>query len=182
MERAEKSELIEAYITQALFTLMGQKAYNDISIKDIAEKAGVGRATFYRYFKSKHEILEGYFKKETLSFPSVPDVRPLRPDDYYEFVFHAFSRLKDNRVVLQRLMDAHLEFLYLDFVNEAMREFFEEKQFETSGYSSYYATGSLFNVSLQWIKNGCRDSVKRMADEFFRMLFHGLLSEEPATV
>ena len=44
------------YIIQALFRLMNEYRYDKISVTDIAQKAGVGRATFYRYFKSKEDI------------------------------------------------------------------------------------------------------------------------------
>ena len=42
------------YIITALFKLMSDYEYNDISVTDIAKKAGVGRATFYRYFNGRY--------------------------------------------------------------------------------------------------------------------------------
>lgn len=41
-------EYTRFYIVQALFKLMSAYEYDKISVTDIAEKAGVGRATFYR--------------------------------------------------------------------------------------------------------------------------------------
>lgn len=44
-------------ILKALLELMECKAYNSISIKELAECAGLDRKTFYRNFKSKEEVL-----------------------------------------------------------------------------------------------------------------------------
>ena len=49
------------YIVTALFKLMHEYEYEKIAITDIARKAGVGRATFYRYFKNKAEVITCYF-------------------------------------------------------------------------------------------------------------------------
>ena len=46
-------EYTRHYIVQELFRLMEEYAYEKISVTDIARKAGVGLATFSRYFKSK---------------------------------------------------------------------------------------------------------------------------------
>ena len=45
------------YILQALFKLMAEYEYEKISVIDIANKAGVSRATFYRNFKRKEDII-----------------------------------------------------------------------------------------------------------------------------
>ena len=56
------------YIVQALFKLMGAYEYDKISVTDIANKAGVGRATFYRYFKRKEDVIVFYFEHNTREF------------------------------------------------------------------------------------------------------------------
>lgn len=56
------------YIVQALFKLMHETEYEKITVTDIAHKAGVGRATFYRYFKRKEDIIIEYFQSTTKEF------------------------------------------------------------------------------------------------------------------
>ena len=74
-------EYTRYYIVQALFKLMSSYEYNKISVTEIAEKAGVGRATFYRYFKRKEDIIVYYFdhyKKEFISVSiCIRDVRTI---------------------------------------------------------------------------------------------------------
>ena len=52
MEYAQE-DYTRHYIITALFKLMSDYDYGEISVTDIAKKAGVGRATFYRYLKKK---------------------------------------------------------------------------------------------------------------------------------
>lgn len=54
-------EYTRHYIVQALFKLMQEYSYEKINVTDIVQKAGVGRATFYRYFKSKEDVITFYF-------------------------------------------------------------------------------------------------------------------------
>ena len=61
-------EYTRHYIVQALFKLMNEYVYEKISVTDIAVKAGVGRATFYRYFKSKEDVINFYFEHNTKQF------------------------------------------------------------------------------------------------------------------
>ena len=49
--------LIREYLTEALMQIMEKKDYGDISVGEIAERAGVHRATFYRHFSSKEDVL-----------------------------------------------------------------------------------------------------------------------------
>ena len=51
--------LIECMCT-ALLELMQTKPIEKISIEEMTAKADVGRSTYFRYFKSKAEVL--YFK------------------------------------------------------------------------------------------------------------------------
>lgn len=51
------------YIVQALFLLIDLKNYDDITITDIAKKAGVTRISFYRNFESKEDVLRQEMKK-----------------------------------------------------------------------------------------------------------------------
>ena len=50
------------YITEAILQLLNKKKYEDITITDIAEKAGVTRITFYRNFESKDDIIKQYIQ------------------------------------------------------------------------------------------------------------------------
>ena len=50
-------------IYDAAMSLVEKKGFNNITVKDICEKAGVAVGSFYNYFNSKDDILNETFKK-----------------------------------------------------------------------------------------------------------------------
>lgn len=164
MSTHDDSERTKSYITEAVFLLMKEKQYDKINVTDIAKKAGIGRVTFYRHFTSKDDVIVKYFQKETASLISFIPKSQKTKDDYYEVIFTVFHFLREKKDVIQLIINAGLEMLYLDFLNEQFLLRFERSAAVEKSYSAYYAAGCLFNVSLQWIKNDCRESVKHITD------------------
>src|SRR5689334_1720002 len=52
--RAQRSREL---ILEALFALMTERGYERLTIQNLIDRAGVGRATFYAHFDSKEELL-----------------------------------------------------------------------------------------------------------------------------
>lgn len=59
----KQSDISKGLLAEALLLLMKKKEYKDITVKDIAEKAGVSRLTFYRNFDSKENILAWHIEQ-----------------------------------------------------------------------------------------------------------------------
>lgn len=56
---------VKELISTALIQLLEHYAYHDITIGQIASNAHIGRRTFYRYFKTKDEVME-YISSELM--------------------------------------------------------------------------------------------------------------------
>jgi AcrR family transcriptional regulator len=52
-----RSQRTRQALHDALFDLMARKGYEAISVKDIIERANVGRSTFYAHYATKDELL-----------------------------------------------------------------------------------------------------------------------------
>lgn len=50
-----------AALQEALLALMGEKAYEAISVQDIIDRADVGRSTFYSHYTDKKDLFEDGF-------------------------------------------------------------------------------------------------------------------------
>lgn len=57
-KREERKNEIQQRIITACLNLMGQKGFQQITMKDICEEAAVARKTLYSYFSSKEELLD----------------------------------------------------------------------------------------------------------------------------
>lgn len=113
-----------ALLQQALIDLIGERRYADITVQDIADRANVGRTTFYLHFTSKddlflscHEAIISEFQLG--SRPRHPFSRdellgPEAPPSLiatYQHLHDAWDRLvpvfrsKDGALILRRIRD-----------------------------------------------------------------------------
>lgn len=51
--RTAKESIIEAFLQ-----LISEKSFQDLSVKEIVQRAGISRSTFYLHFTDKYELLE----------------------------------------------------------------------------------------------------------------------------
>ena len=138
MEYAQE-EYTKHYIVTALFKLMHAYEYEKIKVTDIAQKAGVGRATFYRYFKNKEDVITYYFEH------------------------HVLGVFKANKEPFRLLKRAHLSDLYLNFLNKNFSEMFAEEHPDKNPYLPYLYAGMLYNVSMRWLENDCAEDIPALA-------------------
>ncbi|MEU5694116.1 TetR family transcriptional regulator [Actinosynnema sp. NPDC020468] len=54
--RQRKQQRVRADIVRAAFELFAERGFADVTVADIAERAEVGRTTFFRYFGDKQEV------------------------------------------------------------------------------------------------------------------------------
>lgn len=62
MSNEGRNQYVVEHITNALLKLMQSNDFKDISISQICEEAGVGRASFYRNFESKEDVISRHLK------------------------------------------------------------------------------------------------------------------------
>lgn len=120
-------EYTKHYIVTALFKLMHAYEYEKIKVTDIAQKAGIGRATFYRYFKSKEDVITYYFEHHTREFVFGQHIYPRCKEDYVKVVSDVLGVFKANKEPFKLLKRAHLSDLYLNFLNKKFSEMFTEE-------------------------------------------------------
>ncbi|MHC1783260.1 MAG: TetR/AcrR family transcriptional regulator [Anaerolineaceae bacterium] len=58
-----RSQRSENALINALIDLMAAKTYDSISIKEIVDKANVGRSTFYSHYQTKDDLLKSGFER-----------------------------------------------------------------------------------------------------------------------
>lgn len=64
-QKPEKSDLrvrrTQKMLQEALIDLIGERSFDSINVGDIAERAMVNRATFYRHYQDKYDLMEKIF-------------------------------------------------------------------------------------------------------------------------
>lgn len=72
-----RREATRESVVDAALRLFAERGYLGVRVQDIAREAGVSRATFYKYFSEREEILAGLFER-LLGVESEPDVEALQ--------------------------------------------------------------------------------------------------------
>ncbi len=134
-------------LTQALFELMKSKPFSEISVTELVRKAGVGRATYYRNYSSKEEILTKYISQIMRSFwrkhPAAALKDHLSPD-YQQNIMETFRKYEP---LLRILYDSGLAHLYLTCINTEMSSLYRDQIRTEEEHAFLYAyTGAEFNV------------------------------------
>lgn len=93
--RLQAEKYVDEYITSALFTLMKRKKYDDISITEITNKAGVGRVSFYRNFNSKEDVIKRWIENTTNDFLNSSDIN-FKKDSTKDYFIKLFNQSSGN--------------------------------------------------------------------------------------
>lgn len=67
MQLEEKTSRRQAAIFQAVTEALSECEYHQLTIEDIAARAGVGKSTIYRWWKHKSELVLETFRAHTAS-------------------------------------------------------------------------------------------------------------------
>ena len=169
--------LIQSYLTEALLQLMGTKNFSDISVGEIAERAGVHRATFYRHFSSKDEVLRCALAR---MLRETEGDRKLLETDFASFIRPVFQAFFDNKNQMLRLYKAGLSGQILDVLKEYFH-FDEIPDMAVNGgdgdgasgtgetinmekYRMAYRTGGIYSCLLLWFSHDMRETPEEMTE------------------
>ncbi len=161
----------KGYISLALYRLMLSKDYEEITVKEICERAGVSRMSFYRYYNMKDDIFIDYCDERFEEFYN--SVKDLKTVDAREFVLSMFKFIKKYSRQLKILKMAHREFMLLDQLNSYTKYVVSNLKTDylqgrkNNPLFPYFISGGLFNVILYWIST----DIKMTAEEATNMLF-----------
>ena len=157
-------------ITDTLLSLMHEKSFAKITISEIIEKANVARASFYRNYESKEDVLM------TLVDDVLNDFKTKAEYDIsnyytYEHVLRCFQYFKKYEEYVLGLY----EFGYGIRLLEKLNRFHEDitpahLMTDVNKYRLYIFMGALFNTSVIWLKNGSKESAEDVAMVFCKEL------------
>ncbi|MDE6408130.1 MAG: TetR/AcrR family transcriptional regulator [Anaeroplasmataceae bacterium] len=169
-KRIEINIEVKNAMVKALFILLEKKPLSEIKIKELVKKAGVARASFYRNFKTKEDVII-YFLNTLLLQYKEKYTADLAHIARYENVLRTFNYVYSYKMELQSLFQAKLGQMFLDAINEYIitsTDLQHEKQLYKYPFYSY--AGALYNVIYYWITSGCKESPEEMTVAYFTSL------------
>lgn len=159
---------VKQSIASALLDLLEEKSISEISVSEIIVKAGVARASFYRNFATKEnviitmisDVLEEYratLVKNGQDYCNYENIRTC---------FEFFSRYQKQVLDLHRFGYGSL---ILDMLNQFHEEVAGTMPFASiERYKLYIYIGSLYNTAMTWLRNGKKEGVDEITHLFYQ--------------
>lgn len=157
-------------LAEALITMMQTENIENIHIKDLVQKAGVSRMSYYRYFSSKKEILTYYMDYILKEYEHTVEKNAKHFFQSYDHISESlifFRNYKDFALCLER---SHLSYILMDSLNayiERQQGFDAEKAVRS--YPFYYYAGALYNIYMQWIKTDTKETPEKLATIIYQL-------------
>lgn len=145
-------------IVQSLLELLSEKELHAITITMIVQKAQVGRASFYRNFSSKEDVIRQHMAGLLKEWGEAYEVLG-RLDELLPSLLRHFYKHRDFYLLLYKRGLSHY---ILDAVRGAM-DFSGKSDAEV--YSLNWFAGGLYGVVTEWLRRGMEgppEEVKRI--------------------
>lgn len=153
------TQMMKEYIAESLLLLMAKKAYANISIKEITDKAGVNRSTYYRNFSSKDSIVDFWFSGIMSEYiDEFRNSADSSAGNYLNTIFKCFYKHKHNFLLIH---NNGLSYLFLSVLNRIFEKSIDNGQLHIAArYKRYFHTGGIYNFLVLWLSRGMYEPPK----------------------
>lgn len=160
MGRGTKTtEFLKLCLSEALVQLMEEKPFNSITIDEIAAEAGVGRATYFRNFKSKDELLS--FKMDMLLKKwYAKHLKNTSAVDGLKFLLEFYYSNKDFFIPIYKDEKG------AEIMSTLDKQFFPQIYNEENNYQEMFYIGGINGVFEKWFKCGFKETPEEMIRVF----------------
>ncbi len=159
--QARNAYVIE-HITDSLLKLLRDKPIGDISISELCDLAGIGRASFYRNFESKEGILRGYINKIFKEWTDEADRKENRALN--ELLGLMFAHFEKHRDFYSLLNERNLVYLLKDVIIGLCGPKPEHSKVEA--YARAYVAYTLYGWIEVWFQRGMQETAEEIAGMF----------------
>ena len=166
-KRKAENLRVKQSITNALFALMREKSLSDVQITELVGRAGVARASFYRNYDSKEDVLITLVRDVLERFRGEISIE--QGGFYrYENVLLSFQYFLKYRDYILNLCRSG----FLSALLEELNRFHESiagtmASSSIQRYQLYAYIGALLNTGLVWLSGDTRTSPEDMARYFW---------------
>jgi AcrR family transcriptional regulator len=164
---------------QALLLLLEKKEYDFITVKEVCEKAGVNRSTFYLHYETMDDLLKECIelinKRFLSAFDNITiDPNKLGKDDLFfitdKYLIPYLELIKKNKKIYKLIHNKPHIFNNQKAFNVLYKNIFEVI-LEKYGVSdeekpyvfAYFTNGSLAIID-KWIENDCKDDMYKIIE------------------
>lgn len=157
---------------EALYRLLEIKKYNDIKISEIIKKAGISRATFYRNFSSKDDIVKIKVKSlfEDYYMSLFEHLKIKGDEDEIYLIQSFFKRIDEEEKLIDTVIKTKLEYLMvagiLELINFRREQFYSivKTNKKAENYTMEIVASSAWTLLSRWHRSGKEETSSELAN------------------
>ena len=157
MSNEERSTWAKEHMTKACIELLKEKPVEKITVSELCERSGAGRATFYRNYKDMTDIVRKYLIRLNHEWTQDPAVLESGIQNLTGAIFSHFER---HRAFYELLSRRGLVYLMKDVITDAFHLKTDGPMIEA--YSSAYVIYVLDGFIEVWFQRGMKDSAEEL--------------------
>jgi len=157
-------------LRDALVALTLERGWDAVSVRDVCERADVGRSTFYVHFADKENLLLSGFDDLHAALEHVRRERHGAFDFIEPLALHAQENRRIMQALVGRQSGKQVEWRFRDVLSslvEAELEALKVKKSERKAAARFIA-GGMAELLLHWLEHPKPDDAKKVAAELCR--------------
>lgn len=162
MSNEGRNAYVIEHLTNAFLELLSLKPISDISISELVDKAGVGRASFYRNYECKEDILKRLLNEKMHEWGDEWNRNSGAP--LSEQIRIMIAHFENNRSFYKLLNDRGLAYLLKDVIIGLCGP--KPGYDKITAYSSAFAAYALYGWIDTWFQRGMKESADEIAELF----------------
>lgn len=179
----QQKKEVKSLLSESFKELVLEKPVEKITIKEITDRAGVIRVTFYNHFQDKYELLEWICREDILAPARILLGNNMRREAV-TFIFTAILKNKEFYSHVSRTQGQNsFESIVQNLMSETIRDYFisnhmaKSKKFEwlTPKWIADYYSQSLTFILMGWIGKGMTIPPEEMVDMYEFIASHSMV-------
>lgn len=164
---AKQVERTRGIIFEALMNLLDEKSYEEITITNITDRAKVARASFYRNYEDKEDIIYKKLQDDMINVLNIIKEYP-----YKDIVTAIFMHIHEHGMLSQRLIEHHLDAILARCIFKIERLILSNNHFDDyqEEIAATYHLSGLFRVLIFSLHNYHQKELKEIYQEVDKLI------------
>ncbi|HEY4398920.1 MAG TPA: TetR/AcrR family transcriptional regulator [Lactobacillaceae bacterium] len=172
VSRSFLHETTIVHIEQAFLTLMREIPFDQIHVSDVIKRSGLGRATFYRYFKNTMDILNNILHRIWQSIEKTVNEMPSDIEflDFASNLLFVIYNFRDELKIIWGENGSGGQYLrwyglYKPWIMQYLSQAPKNRHIPID-YEIDYIVGNMVNLQMMWLKQPIPESPMQFSNVF----------------
>jgi len=183
MDTDRRTRRTKKLLTTAFLELLSSKKLNEITVKELCEKADINRGTFYLHYQDVYDLkrqIESdlYEELAKLIFP----ITTMKELDSYQLFYELFAFTKKNEQLFTTLLGPNGDISFLTELKTLFKQYYLSPLLQQQSisyaknieYAYDFVSAGFAELVTRWLISDNPDSIEEMARLTSKMVFDGL--------